>query len=151
MNWTCVYYGTEPCNRKNTIAMNGQLRTQCTRLSRNGGCFLSDETQSLDRRIERTRLALRNALILMLAEHSWDEINIRDLCAQANVGRSTFYLHFQGKEELLVSAFDDLRGWLASQRSDEQPSNALPFVRGLIEHADEQRQLFRIIIGRRSG
>lgn len=112
---------------------------------------MSDETQSLDRRIERTRLALRNALILMLAEHSWDDINIRDLCAQANVGRSTFYLHFQGKEELLVSAFDDLRGWLASHRSDEQPSNALPFVRGLIEHADEQRQLFRIIIGRRSG
>lgn len=111
---------------------------------------MSGHPQQPDRRVQRTRHALRDALISMLAERAWDDINIRDLCARADIGRSTFYLHFQNKEELLVSGFDDLRGWLASQGGGDS-QKALPFVRGLIEHADEQRTLFRVIIGRRSG
>ena len=102
--------------------------------------------------MQRTRDALRDALITLLEERGWDDINIQDLCELANVGRSTFYLHFQNKEELLVGGFDDLRAWLriqAAQRKTEM--DAMPFVRGLIEHVYEQRNLFRSIIGKRSG
>jgi len=100
----------------------------------------------------RTRDALRIALITLLEERGWDDINIQDLCELANVGRSTFYLHFQNKEELLVGGFDDLRVWLRAQSiSVKTTADAMPFVRGLIEHAYEQRNLFRCIIGRRSG
>jgi len=108
--------------------------------------------QQPDRRIQRTRDALRDALIALMTERGWDEINIRDLCTRANVGRSTFYHHFQNKEELLVGSFDDLRAWLNARTGPKGTGkNPLPFVRGLIEHAHEQRILFRTVIGRRSG
>ena len=111
------------------------------------------ETLSADRRVQRTRLALRDALITLLEESGWDDINIQSLCERANVGRSTFYLHFQNKEELLVSGFDDLRAGLRAQPAftKNETSGSLPFVRGLLEHVYEQRALFRAIVGRRSG
>ncbi len=111
---------------------------------------MATENKSLDRRVQRTRDALRVALITLLEERGWDDINIQDLCELANVGRSTFYLHFQNKEELLVGGFDDLRAWLRTRR-EETKVDAMPFVRGLIEHVHEQRNLFRSVVGRRSG
>jgi AcrR family transcriptional regulator len=113
---------------------------------------MTTKNNTLDRRVLRTRDALRYALITLLEVRGWDDINIQDLCELANVGRSTFYLHFQNKEELLVGSFDDLRTWVCSQASRKNSKgDAMPFVRGLIEHVYEQRSLFKSIIGRRSG
>jgi AcrR family transcriptional regulator len=111
------------------------------------------ETQPADRRVQRTRLALRDALISLLIDHGWDDITIADLCERANVGRSTFYQHFPNKERLLDGGFNDLQVWLRTQTmgAATDGSGALPFVRGLIEHVSEQRVLFRAIIGRGSG
>lgn len=107
---------------------------------------------SSDRRIQRTRLALRDALIVLMTERGWDDINIRDLCKRADIGRSTFYQHFQNKEELLVGCFDDLVAWLDNHALEmNRDLTPLPFLRGLMEHVYEQRMLFRLIIGNRSG
>jgi AcrR family transcriptional regulator len=137
--------------KKNTQAASAQFQTQTGFMSRKR-VLLITRNKTLDRRIQRTRDALRAAMITLLEERGWDDINIQDLCELANVGRSTFYLHFQNKEELLVGGFDDLRAWVrmqAAQRKTE--TDAIPFVRGLIEHVYEQRNLFRSIIGKRSG
>lgn len=114
---------------------------------------MNTDIKTKDRRVLRTRLALRDALISLLGEVSWDDINIQMLCERANIGRSTFYLHFQNKEELLVNSFDNLREFICAQPNiaHGKPSGSLPFVRGLIEHVDEQRTVFRAIIGKRSG
>lgn len=114
---------------------------------------MSNEIQTSDRRVQRTHRALRDALVSLLLDRGWDDINIQILCERADIGRSTFYLHFQNKEQLLVSGFDDLRAHLQEQPAiaSNGVSTTLPFVRGLIEHAYEQRTLFRAIIGRRSG
>lgn len=114
---------------------------------------MSTEIQATDRRVQRTHRALRDALISLLLDRGWDDINIQILCERANIGRSTFYLHFQNKEQLLVSGFDDLRTFLQSQPAiaGDGTSASLPFVSGLIAHVYEQRLLFRAIIGRRSG
>src|SRR5919198_2154855 len=74
--------------------------------------------RSTDRRVLRTRAALREALLALIVERGWDAVGIRDICARATVGRSTFYTHFADKEELLFSGFDDLRSMLrASKRT----------------------------------
>lgn len=106
-----------------------------------------------DRRVQRTRGALRDALISLLHERGWDDVTVRDICDRANIGRSTFYLQFRSKEELLEGGFADLRAAL-SDRARHAASDGpgeMRFVRGLIEHVDEQRKLFRSLIGRRSG
>lgn len=108
---------------------------------------------STDRRVLRTRCALHEALVSLMVEHGWDDLSVQDICERANVGRSTFYLHYQGKEELLSNSLDNLRKELQAQARVTKigNGNSLQFVRGLIEHACEQRLLFRSIIGRRSG
>lgn len=45
----------------------------------------------------------------LMAERRYDEITVRDLCERADVGRSTFYGHYDSKEDLLFSGFDE---WL---------------------------------------
>ncbi|MBS4097823.1 MAG: TetR/AcrR family transcriptional regulator [Sulfuricella sp.] len=105
----------------------------------------------VDRRTQRTRLALRDALLSLLVEKSWDELSVQDICTRANIGRSTFYLHFPSKEELLSGSLDDLRGALSAAADGGTKAKApLAFVHGLLEHLHEQRRLCRSIFGRRS-
>jgi AcrR family transcriptional regulator len=113
----------------------------------------STNSRLVDRRVQRTRRALRDAFHALMAERGWDDVSVQSICERADIGRSTFYLHYDSKEQLLEGGLDDLRQTLrcsASQDKRGQP-NALPFLRGLIEHAHEQRKLFRALIGRRSG
>lgn len=105
-----------------------------------------------DRRVQRTRDALRDALMSLMAERGWDEIDVLSLCERANIGRSTFYQHFPNKEALLKQSLDGLRGWLmGSVGSDPTGGEPLGFVPGLLAHVHEQRQVFKALVGRRSG
>jgi len=48
----------------------------------------------LDRRVQKTRKLLQDALIELVAEKSYESVTIREILDRANVGRSTFYAHF---------------------------------------------------------
>jgi AcrR family transcriptional regulator len=102
-----------------------------------------------DRRIQRTRRTLHDALIKLILERGWDAVSVQDVCKRADVGRSTFYVHFADKEELLVSGFPILRGRL---RSHLAPADGEPlgFTLALIEHAREFEPLFKALVGRRT-
>lgn len=106
----------------------------------------------IDRRVRRTREALRQALLALLVERGWDAIDVQSLCERADIGRSTFYQHHGGKEDLLRGSLTDLRDRLWSQAP---PGSAGPegmaFVAGLVAHAHEQQAVFRALLGRRSG
>ncbi len=59
-----------------------------------------------DRRIQRTRGLLQKALIELIGERGYDEITIQDIVDRANVGRTTFYLHYNSKEDLFMSCHE---------------------------------------------
>src|SRR5689334_1033995 len=103
----------------------------------------------VDRRVRRTRKQLRDALVALVLERGWDAVSVRDVCARADIGRSTFYVHFADKEELLLSGFDDLHQALEHERTSA--SEPFGFVTSLITHASENVRLFRALIGKRSG
>jgi AcrR family transcriptional regulator len=107
----------------------------------------------VDRRVLRTREALRHALLALLVERGWDDVDIQSLCERANIGRSTFYLHFPNKEALLQGSFGDLRLALCEQAPLSAPTQPghLAFVGGLVKHVHEQRLVFRAMLRRRSG
>ena len=56
-----------------------------------------------DRRVIRTKARLSEALFALIIEKSYERISINDILLRADVGRSTFYNHFQDKEDLLLS------------------------------------------------
>jgi len=62
----------------------------------------------LDRRVQKTRKLLQDALIELVAEKGYESVTVREILDKANVGRSTFYAHFQDKDQLLHSILDRL-------------------------------------------
>lgn len=66
----------------------------------------SSANQSNDLRVRRTRKWLQEALIELMKEKPFQDIQIQELTARAQVSRPAFYLHFVSKEDLLLSHVD---------------------------------------------
>lgn len=68
------------------------------------------QKRKVDRRIQRTRALLRGALMQLIVddEKAYDAITIQDITDTANVARTTFYLHFTDKDDLLFSTMRDI-------------------------------------------
>lgn len=59
-----------------------------------------------DRRIQKTRAALFEALTALLQEKQFHEINIKDLTDKANVARQTFYRNYSTIHDILLQELD---------------------------------------------
>ncbi len=66
-----------------------------------------------DRRIMRSKRALRDALIVLMEERGLDSFTVNDLCARADLNRGTFYNHFHDKDDLLATFEDEILAELA--------------------------------------
>jgi len=64
--------------------------------------------EKVDRRVLRTRRALQDALIQLILEKGYDAVTIEEITDRADLGRTTFYLHFRDKEELFMHAIDTI-------------------------------------------
>lgn len=62
----------------------------------------------MDRRQKKTRTAIFQAFITLLSEKSYHEITVEQLIQRADVGRATFYAHFETKEFLLKALCQEL-------------------------------------------
>ena len=110
-----------------------------------------------DRRVRRTHQLLRRALFELIQEKGFEALSVQNIIDRANVGRATFYAHFDNKEDLLVSGFEDLRTALkerqreALSRGRGPEERVLAFSQEMFTHAEEHRVLFRAMVGRKSG
>lgn len=59
---------------------------------------------SIDRRVARTRRLLQDALFALTTESGYAAVTVEDICARADVGRSTFYTHYPDKDSLRKAA-----------------------------------------------
>ena len=103
----------------------------------------------VDRRVQRTRRELHEALISLIIERGWEKVSVQEICDRANVGRSTFYVHFADKEELLLSGFEHLHAAMDALRGAAKGKFA--FAEALLEHAQENLRIFRAVVGKKSG
>ena len=62
----------------------------------------------LDRRSLRSRSAILGAMLALLGEQPFARLTVAQICLRADVARPTFYLHFSGKEEALLSFMDEV-------------------------------------------
>jgi AcrR family transcriptional regulator len=107
--------------------------------------------QKLDRRVVRTRQLLRSALLALILEKGYDAVTVQEIAERANLGRATFYLHYPGgKDELLSSSLEEIYAALVERiqrmTHEEILSGSSPPSLIAFQHAAENRDLYRIIL-----
>ena len=114
------------------------------------------ESLSVDRRIVRTKLAIREALVDLIDEKGFDALSVRDITERADINRGTFYLHYRDKFDLLeqteLGIIQDIEEIilqanslnLADFNSTDKP---LPIVVTMFEYLKENAALMHAILG----
>ncbi|WP_339312295.1 TetR/AcrR family transcriptional regulator [Paenibacillus sp. FSL k6-2145] len=114
---------------------------------------MSETMNSMDRRIKKSKAALKDALIHLMQKHSFKEISITDIVQRADLNRGTFYRHYQYKEDLFNEIIDDvIQDLVTSFRKpyqDEEkfevnlmPSSAIT----IFEHVHQHAQFYTLVV-----
>jgi len=114
-----------------------------------------------DRRSQRTRQALRRALLELIKEKGFEALSVEEITERANLGRATFYLHYEDKEDLLLEEFREIASnrvqvlseipisiWKANQDQLDLGAGKAPIMPLLLvfEHAAQNADLYRILL-----
>lgn len=105
----------------------------------------------MDLRIIKTNKALYTALLDLMKEKTFEEIKVSDICSKALVNRSTFYLHYNDKYELLVALINELKkNLLYDLKTNDNDINTkeyfLKMVEILINNISDKREIYTAIL-----
>ena len=100
-------------------------------------------TKNIDRRVARTRVALHHALLSLIVERGYDTLSVQDICEAAGIGRSTFYAHYTGKDDLKRSGLDHLKMALKGHGRTQ----GLGFTAALFAHGRDFAGHYRVLKG----
>jgi|SRR5580704_1109762 AcrR family transcriptional regulator len=99
-----------------------------------------------DERIRRTHERLGMALLELILEKPIDKVTVQEVLDRAKVGRSTFYLHFRDKNDLLLSQLEmflEIQSTALSVRKEE--SHRVVPVAEMFAHIGGQNKIYRAL------
>lgn len=96
---------------------------------------------SQDRRPNKTRRSLGQALFALMQVQNWSDITIQRLCDEADVARASFYAHFDSKLDLLDFLIAETFEQLIPSPDNEGEAH-LAILGWLIDHITSSRPLF---------
>ncbi len=104
--------------------------------------------RQLDRRIQRTRPLLQEALFHLIIERGYERITIADITERANLGRTTFYLHYRDKEDLLQESIKALLHdlHLDVELATEEPCTYHMVSIRIFQHVARRQQLYQAML-----
>lgn len=94
-----------------------------------------------DIRVKKTQMALCHTMMELLETKSFQKITVNDICQNAMVSRSTFYLHFEDKYQLLRYCMQVEREKLNEQR--ERSVDPRIALQRMLERVREQHRVYR--------
>src|ERR1700736_6489220 len=112
------------------------LRQECPETGRSD----LEDAKKPDRRVARTQSLVLGAFYDLIIERGYDGFTVRDLIDRADVGRSTFYEHFENKDDVFERSVAVPLTTLADALVASEPSDKL---HGIVEHFWQNRALSR--------
>lgn len=106
----------------------------------------------MDRRKARTRRTVRTAFFAILERKRYAQITVQDILDEADIGRSTFYAHYQGKDDLLAQIVDEICAHAVSPAAPEtlhdftKRTDPASTVEHILRHIQEQKNGVRAIM-----
>lgn len=101
-----------------------------------------------DRRVARTHNMLLEAMIALLGKYDWNDINVQQICDKADIARSTFYSHFENKQELYDYGFARLEAHIKNAVAEKTTGRSLDenrkfgFLPELLDHIKQHQPIF---------
>jgi AcrR family transcriptional regulator len=104
------------------------------------------QRRKLDERVRRTHERLGGALVELIQEKPIDDVTVQEVLDRASVGRSTFYLHFRDKNDLLLSQLEKFLEIMSTALSirKEESRRVVP-VAEMFEHIGSQKKVYRAL------
>ncbi|MDO5141429.1 MAG: TetR/AcrR family transcriptional regulator C-terminal domain-containing protein [Eubacteriales bacterium] len=103
----------------------------------------------ISRRVQLTRHALREAMISLITERPLASITVTDVCARADINRTTFYLHYHCVDDLLqeveAQIIDHIGAQFDQPPSIETLSTAIYFLKNAPDAPQVRRLLYALI------
>ena len=99
-----------------------------------------------DARVRRTRERLGMAMLALLQDKPFDNVTVKEVLDRASVGRSTFYLHFRDKNDLLLAQLEIFLEIMSTRLSvQKEASTRVAPVMEMFAHLGEQTKLYRAL------
>lgn len=95
----------------------------------------------VDRRIQKSKKYLSDAFKALILEKGYEAVTVQEIIDRANVGRSTFYAHFESKEQLLFSLLGTM---------NEKSKDGIDFEM-LFNHCADNFQIAKAMLGKKGG
>jgi len=109
------------------------------------------KNEKTDRRVKYTKMVLRESLTKLMQEKPVSRITIKELCADADINRATFYSHYNDQFDLLKKMeqeiIDDINSYLDSISFVTNNSYALEVMTKIFEYIKENAQICRVLLG----
>lgn len=93
-----------------------------------------------DRRTLYTRSVIKDALLELLEDKTFDKITVSSVCKKAEITRATFYLHYDNLSAVLDELLDE--ALLISDQNNEHPSYDILQILNLVLNNNEQKFLY---------
>ena len=115
----------------------------------------SNKVRKTDRRIQRTKKLLSNALISLILEGDYDAITIQHIADRADLSRATFYLHYADKEDLLSETLEEIYNGIVPEMGALSPENfywnGAPPSLPAFQHVADNRDLYCVMFRTHTG
>ncbi|PCK22956.1 TetR family transcriptional regulator [Bacillus pumilus] len=103
-----------------------------------------------DRRTIKTKKAIRESFLELLKEKEVQQITVSELSRRADLGRGTFYLHYQDVfdlyEQLEKELFDQLGGLYDEAFPSQDPLDMLSFLNKTIGYLKENQSVLTLFV-----
>jgi AcrR family transcriptional regulator len=102
--------------------------------------------RSSDPRTRRTCQQLGQALLSLIGEKPIEAITVQEVLDRARVGRSTFYVHYRDKNDLLFSQLEMFLDLMSTRLSaQKEQSRRVAAVEEIFEHIGGQNRMYRAL------